>query len=69
MSYEANGKVLVEEKESTTTVLVSARKFLDRRRELVRSFVAAHAALTGWIRDHPDEARALVRQELEVETP
>jgi NitT/TauT family transport system substrate-binding protein len=68
LEREANGKVLVEEKESVTTVLVSARKFLDQRRDLVRRFVVAHAALTVWIRDHPDEARALVRDELEAET-
>ncbi len=68
LEREADGKVLVEEKESVTTVLVSAKKLLDQRRDLVRRFAAAHAALTGWIRDHPDEARALVREELEAET-
>ncbi len=68
LEREANGKVLVEEKDSITTVLVSARKLLDQQRDLVRRFAAAHAALTDWIRDHPGEARTMVRDELEAET-
>jgi NitT/TauT family transport system substrate-binding protein len=65
---EAGGRILVEEKDSITTVLVAAKKILDRQRDLTRRFAAAHAALTEWIRDHPDDARRLVREELEAET-
>ncbi len=68
LEREANGKILVEEKDSITTVLVSARKFMEQHRDLARRFAAAHAALTDWIRDHPDEARAMVRDELDAET-
>jgi NitT/TauT family transport system substrate-binding protein len=65
---EAQGKALVDEKESVTTVLVASRKRLDRQRELVRRFVAAHVELTEWIRAHSAEAQAMVRDELAAET-
>ncbi len=68
LEMEAGGKVLVEDKASVTTVLASGRKALDRRRDLVRRFVAAHAELTDWIRSHPREAQAIVRDELVAET-
>jgi NitT/TauT family transport system substrate-binding protein len=65
---EAGGKVLVEEKDSLTTVLAASRKTLEKQRDLARRFVAAHRELTEWIRAHPQEAQALVRQELADET-
>ena len=68
LEMEAQGKVLVEEKDSVTTVLVSSRKLIDKQRDLVRRFVAAHAELTEWIRTHPAEAQAMVRDELAAET-
>jgi NitT/TauT family transport system substrate-binding protein len=68
LEREAGGKVLVAERYTVTTVLVAARKFLDQRRDLARRFTDAHAALTAWIGAHPDEARALARDELEAET-
>jgi NitT/TauT family transport system substrate-binding protein len=68
LEIEAHGKVLVEDKDSVTTVLVSSRKLLERQRELERRFVAAHVELTEWIRAHPTEAQAMVRDELAAET-
>jgi NitT/TauT family transport system substrate-binding protein len=68
LELEANGKVLLEEKDAITTVVVSSRKLLDRQRDLVRRFVAAHAELTDWIRAHPTEAQAIVHDELATET-
>ena len=68
LETEANGTVLVEEKDAVTTVLVAARKMLDRRRPLVQRFVAAHNELTDWIASHPTEAQRMVREELEAET-
>jgi NitT/TauT family transport system substrate-binding protein len=49
-------------------VLVSSRKLLDQQRVLVRRFVSAHEDLTLWIRTHPAEAQAMVRDELAAET-
>jgi len=68
LEIEAQGKVVVEEKDSLTTVLVSSRKLLDQQRVLVRRFVSAHEDLTLWIRTHPAEAQAMVRDELAAET-
>jgi NitT/TauT family transport system substrate-binding protein len=65
---EANGTVLVEERDAVTTVLVAGAKTLAQRRDLVRRFVAAHEELTEWIRTHPAEAQAAVRDELMAET-
>src|SRR5712692_1409834 len=48
LEKEASGKVLVEDKEVATTILVSSVKFLQQR-ELVKKFAQAHAELTDWI--------------------
>jgi NitT/TauT family transport system substrate-binding protein len=68
LETEADGKVLVEERDAVTTVLAASTKFLERRRDLARRFVAAHAELTVWIRDNPAEAQRIVRDELVAET-
>jgi NitT/TauT family transport system substrate-binding protein len=68
LEIEANGRVLVEEKDAITTVLASSAKTLARRRDLVRRFVAAHEELTEWIKAHPAEAQAAAREELAAET-
>ncbi|WP_048710191.1 ABC transporter substrate-binding protein [Microvirga massiliensis] len=66
LEAEAGGRVLVEEKEAITTVLVSSVAFLARNRDLARRFVAAHRALTDWIRQNPEEAQRLAREELQA---
>ncbi len=68
LETEAGGKVLVEETESPTTVLVSSAKLLQGNRELVKKFVEAHRALTDWIAKNPAEAQKLVAAELAEET-
>jgi NitT/TauT family transport system substrate-binding protein len=68
LEMEANGEVLVEEKDAITTVLVSSAKTLARQREIVRRFVSAHNELTEWVRKHPNEAQAAVRAELIAKT-
>jgi NitT/TauT family transport system substrate-binding protein len=68
LEMEANGKVLVEERDAITTVLAASAKMLASGRDLVRKFVAAHEELTEWIRAHPAEAQAAVREELIAET-
>lgn len=67
LETEAGGKVLVEETDSVTTVLAASAKFLGGKRDLARRFVAAHDELTAWIKDHPAEAQAIVRDELKAE--
>jgi NitT/TauT family transport system substrate-binding protein len=68
LEQEASGKVLVEEKETATTILVSSVKFLSQQRELAKKFAQAHAELTDWIAKNPDEAQRLIKAELLEET-
>src|ERR1700730_305963 len=68
LEQEAGGKVLVDEKETATTVLVSSAKFLKNQRDLAKKFAQAHAELTDWIVKNPDEAQRLIKAELLEET-
>ena len=68
LEMEANGKILVEETDSPTTVLVCSAKFLNANRETVKKLVEAHRALTEWIAKNPAEAQKLVTAELADET-
>src|SRR2546421_6756995 len=68
LEQEASGKVLVEEKEVATTILVSSAKFFQQRRDLEKKFAQAHAELTDWIVKNPEEAQRLIKAELLEET-
>jgi NitT/TauT family transport system substrate-binding protein len=68
LEREAGGKIVVEEKDAATTVLVSSVKFLKEKRELAQKFVAAHGELTEWINKNPEEAQRLLKAELLAET-
>jgi NitT/TauT family transport system substrate-binding protein len=68
LEMEANGTVLVEEKDAIATVLVTSAKTLARQRDIVHRFIAAHEELTEWIRKRPEDAQAAVREELNAET-
>jgi NitT/TauT family transport system substrate-binding protein len=68
LEREAGGKILVDEKEVATTVLVSSAKFLQNQRELAKKFAEAHAALTDWMVKNPEEAQKLIKAELLAET-
>jgi NitT/TauT family transport system substrate-binding protein len=68
LETEAGGKVLVEEPDTATTVLVSSARFLNENHELAKKFWQAHRELTDWILQHPDEAQKIVKAELLAET-
>src|SRR3954470_10999260 len=68
LEREAGGKILVDERDVATTVLVSSAKFLGGQRELVKKFAEAHAALTDWMVKNPEEAQKLIKAELLEET-
>jgi NitT/TauT family transport system substrate-binding protein len=68
LETEAGGKVVLEEPDAITTVLVARADFLTTQKELVRKFVAAHQELTEWIKANPAEAQRLAREELAAET-
>jgi NitT/TauT family transport system substrate-binding protein len=66
LELEGGGKVLVEEKDALTTLLVARTRFLNEQRDLVRRFVAVHRELTEWIQQNPQQAQQLVRDELRM---
>src|SRR5437762_7800295 len=68
LEQEASGKVIVEEKDVATTILVSSVKFLNEQRDLAKKFAQAHAELTDWIIKNPEEAQRLIKAELLEET-
>lgn len=68
LERESGGKILVEEKDVATTVLVSSAKFFSTQRDLAKKFADAHAALTEWMMKNPEEAQKLIKAELLAET-
>ena len=64
LELEADGEVLVEERDAVTTILVARAGFLSSHKEMVRRFVEAHGELTEWIKQNPGEAQRMVREEL-----
>src|ERR1700730_7173501 len=68
LEQEASGKVLVEERDVATTVLVSSVKFLNEKRDLAKKFAQANAELTDWIIKNPEQAQQLIKAELLEET-
>lgn len=68
LEREAGGRVLVDERDSTITALVSSVKFLKTNRVLAKKFVQAHGELTEWILKNPAEAQKIAQAELAEET-
>lgn len=68
LERESGGKILVDERDVATTVLVARAKFLNEQRELTKKFADAHAALTDWMTKNPEEAQKLIKAELLAET-
>lgn len=64
LELEAGGKVFVDDKDTLVTVLASSAAFVTQRPELAKKLLAAHAELTTWIKEHPAEARELIKAEL-----
>jgi NitT/TauT family transport system substrate-binding protein len=68
LELEAGGKILVDDKNAITTVLVARADIVSSQGELVRKFRAANTELTQWIKKNPEEAQKLARAELKEET-
>lgn len=68
LETEVGGKILVEEKDAITTVLVSSAKTLEKQRPLISLFVKAHSELTEWIKNNPEEAQIIANDELGFQT-
>lgn len=65
---EASGHILFEPELPLTTILTAREDILADHPELASRFAAAHRELTGWIVQHPDEAKKRVRDELSAIT-
>ncbi len=71
---EAGAKVLIDEAELwpdgefPTTVLLVNRDFAAAHPETVDDLVAGHAASVAWLDAHPDEAAAVIGDQLEQDT-
>lgn len=68
LERESGGKILVDETDVATTVLVSSARFLTEHRDLAKKFTEAHSELTNWMATNAEEAQRLVRAELLAET-
>jgi NitT/TauT family transport system substrate-binding protein len=68
LESEAGGKVLVDERDAVTTLLVTRADVLASQRDLAKKFAAAHRELTDWIAKNPEEAQRIARDELAAET-
>ena len=54
----------MDDRDTNVTLLTSSAAFAKEQPELAKKLVAAHKELTQWIKDHPEEAKALIKAEL-----
>ncbi len=64
LELEAGGQLLVDDRDTPVTLLASSAALVKTKPDLVKKLVAAHRELTQWIKDHPAEAKALMKAEL-----
>jgi len=68
LERDMGARIFLEEKDAVTTVLAVAAALSSERPQMTAALATAHAELTQWIADNPDEARSLVSAELQRET-
>lgn len=68
LELDGGGKVLLEQKDAVTTILVARVKFLQAHPAIAGKFRVAHSELTTWMGAHAEEAQALVRAGLTAES-
>jgi NitT/TauT family transport system substrate-binding protein len=64
LELEAGAQILVDDRETNVTLLASSAAFVKDQPDLAKKLVAAHKELTQWIKDHPAEAKVLIKAEL-----
>ncbi len=64
LELEGGGRVLLEQPDAITTLLVARVGFLREQPALAAAFRRAHGELTEWINAHPEAAREAVRRGL-----
>jgi NitT/TauT family transport system substrate-binding protein len=67
LESEAGGKVLIDDRDAITTVLVARSDMLTAHRDIAQKFVAAQRELTEWVKTNPTAAQDMVRNELDAE--
>ncbi len=71
---EGGGHVLVDEKtlwpngQFATTVLIIRTEFLNKHPDVVQKLVSANVRTVQWIKDHGEEAKTIVNQQIEAIT-
>ncbi|MBL8734109.1 MAG: ABC transporter substrate-binding protein, partial [Planctomycetes bacterium] len=68
LETEGDGRVFLDQADAMTTIFVGRAAVVAAEPALVAKLRNAHRELTAWILQHPDEAKALVRSELEALT-
>lgn len=72
--HEGNARLFVNERtlwpngDFVTALLVVRTSFLKDHPDLVKKWLEAHVELTGWINQHPGEAKALLNRQIQSET-
>lgn len=64
LELEVGAQILVDDRSTNVTLLASSAAFAKDQPELAKKLIAAHKELTQWIKDHPAEAKALIKAEL-----
>ena len=64
LELEAGAQILVDDRTTNVTLLASSAAFAKDQPDLAKKLVAAHQELTQWIKDHPAEAKVLIKAEL-----
>jgi len=64
LELEVGAQILVDDRETNVTLLASSAAFVKEQPDLAKKLVAAHQELTQWIKDHPAEAKVLIKAEL-----
>jgi NitT/TauT family transport system substrate-binding protein len=64
LELEVGAQILVDDRETNVTLLASSAAFVKEQPDLAKKLVAAHKELTQWIKDHPAEAKVLIKAEL-----
>ncbi len=67
LELEAGAKIFHQDTETNVTLLAASAAFVKDQPDLAAKLVAAHRELTVWIKEHPAEARTLIKAELTAE--
>jgi NitT/TauT family transport system substrate-binding protein len=68
LEMEQHAQVFEEDRETPVTLLAGRADFVEKQAALAGRLVAAHQELTAWIGSNAEEAKELMRQELETLT-